>query len=218
VRELAFKVVVLALAAACGCALTDATIDPPWLRDVGTRAQRGQGRELVVVTPFADSRPDRERCGMKKNSYNSDLAKVLCTRPPRYFLSDLLETDLKASGFRIARRPAPGVAVVHGDLSQFFLEPKLGFLSTTIEADIELLLVVETPDGFVARRHFYVKGEQGTVFVSQADQQAAANRAIRLLLLDTVGAIANLLDHHPAPLASATTPVNRGAPAPGGDE
>jgi hypothetical protein len=216
---LAGKVGVLILAGGCcGCAFTDETVDAPWLREVATHSQRGQGREILIITPFGDSRPDRERCGMKKNTYNSDLGRVLCSRPPRYFLSDLLESDLRASGFSVVFRRTPGAAVVHGDLMQFFLEPKSNFFTTAIEADIGLLLVVETPDGFVARRRFYVKGEQATVFLSHGDHQAATDSAIRLLLLDTVGAIANLLDHHRPPPASATATLDPGVPAPEGDQ
>jgi hypothetical protein len=188
-----------ALAAPFGCALTDETINPPRRSEVATGSRRGGNREIVVVAPFGDSRPDSSRCGMKKNGYNVETAKVLCGTAPQYFLPDLLTQELVASGFRVFRKgPRPGAAMVHGQVVQYFVEPKYNVFSGAIEADIGLTLVVDTPDGFTARRRFYVKGEEGSLWASLEDKQTASDRAVRELLLDTVGAISNLLDAHAA--------------------
>ena len=69
-REPRANLIVL-LAAVClsGCALTNMNLQPPAHQEVTGASPVGQGREVLVVVPFADRRLTAQRCGMKKNGY-----------------------------------------------------------------------------------------------------------------------------------------------------
>jgi hypothetical protein len=188
----------LLFVAPLGCAFTNETVKPPQVEDVITRAQRGGGRTVVVAESFVDRRPDRARCGMKKNGYNVDSAKLLCAGSPDEFLPQLLAYELRAVGFRVfmssgAKVPAAD-AVISGSVQQYFIEPKLEFFGSAMEADVGLNLTVRLADGRVAERRFYAKGEEATLFNMLEDAQTAASAATRELLASAAGAVANLLD------------------------
>jgi hypothetical protein len=188
---------ILALAPA-GCAFTEETVRPPQAVDVVTRSNRGGGRTIVVADAFADRRPDRSRCGMKKNGFNSDSAKLVCKGSPDEFLPRLLASELRAAGFRVlsssgAKLPAAD-AVISGSIQQYFIEPKVNFFGTVMEADVAVTLAVRLADGRVAERKFFAKGDEPTFVNLLQDGETASAVATRELLASAAGAIANLLD------------------------
>lgn len=181
-----------------GCALTDVTVQPPPPFQVAAGSQRGQGREVVVVRPFQDARPET-RCGMKKNAYNSDTASVLCTRPAS-MIADLLAYHLSLAGFRVLRdrkAASPSAIVLTGALEQLFVEPKNNYFSVEIETDVGLKLWATTTSGLWAQRRFYVKGTEASMFVSDEDLQRSFDAGVRQLVISAVGAVADLAEHFP---------------------
>ena len=171
----------------------------------------GRGREIVLAGPLADVRLDRSRCGMKKNGYNSDTASIHCAVPPPQWLTQALADGLHAAGFVVTAAPsspAPA-AFVNGQVVQFFVEPKVGFLSFNPEADIAVTLTVSTSSGLVADRRFYWKAVHGAVAGTDDVFQAAADEATVEAVQGMVVAIAALLDRYPtagvanAPIAMA---------------
>lgn len=182
-----------------GCAFGDVNLRAPAIGLVAPGVARGNGREIVLIRPFTDRR-DQARCGMKKNGYNVDTASVHCAFAPDHLLADMLAAQLSAAGFVVLSdqaRAKPSTLIITGALQQMFVEPKLNYFTALMEADVALVLHARTPSGFTARRRFYVKGEQATVFAGEEDMQAALASGIRQLLVSAVGAVANLADSLP---------------------
>jgi hypothetical protein len=137
---------------------------------------------------------------MKKNGYNMDTADILCAEPPNQWLAALLAEELRKAGFRVAtdpRQTGPGALRLEGTLTQFFLEPDVGFLTFSPEADIELRLVATAPSGLVAERRFYGKGRETALSGLEDNFRLAADSAVRDMLARVVNAVAELVQQHP---------------------
>jgi hypothetical protein len=157
-----------------GCALTDVTVHPPAPGQVAAQSGVGRGREVVVMAPFADYRPVRDRCGMKKNGYNTDSADVHCAVQPTDWVTHALVDGLAASGFRVLVNQAGST-----------------------EADIAVTLRMSTPSGLAAERVFYFKGREPTMFGTDDTFDDAAKNATREAVAGMVAAIVQLLDRYP---------------------
>lgn len=184
------------LLATSGCALTNMTITPP-PAPVGAGLTGGKQRTIAVVVPFADDRVAGDRCGMKKNGYNMDTANVYCSEEPARFLATLLARELAASGFQVVPPTAAAAVRIEGRLVQFFVEPKVGFLTFTPEADVGVRLVATSATGLLAERDFYVKGIEESLVGTEDNFQLASNAAVRAVVKDMVAAILALLDRYP---------------------
>jgi hypothetical protein len=210
-----WRVALVALSGALGCAFTDETIRLPAKASVVTGSRRGEGREILLVGALKDTRPET-RCGMKKNGYNSDTASVLCETPPAKTIAGLLSAELANAGFVVLRDPraaGPGTIALSAVLEQAFVEPKLDYFYATFETDISLKLTAWTGSGLLAERRFYVKGQEATYWTSPADMERSFESAARQLVIGVVGAVANLADQFPAePPAPAPAPEPAVAP------
>jgi hypothetical protein len=197
------------LFAPTGCAFTDMTVQPPHPGQVLEPSSIGRGREVVIDAPFADARQTPERCGMKKNGYNTDTADVHCAVRASDWITAALIDGLSASGFHVLvnyRGAAPSSPRIDGQLVQFFVEPKLDFFTYTPEADIAVTLHVSTPSGLSADRVFYFKAGE-TRFIGTDDTfQDAVDASTKRAVSGMVGAIAQLLDRYPE-LGARPAPV-----------
>lgn len=111
------------------CAFQDVTLPPVRSDAVKTGSRRGDGRQIVVMRPFLNQRP-QPRCGMKKNGYNADKANVLCGESPEIMLGDLIVAELTRTGFDVLndrRQASPSAIVLLGAVQQTFLEQKVNF-------------------------------------------------------------------------------------------
>jgi hypothetical protein len=190
----------LAASALAGCAFGDVEVRAPSAKDVSTGSHRGAGREIALQRPFLDHRA-QDRCGMKKNGYNMDTAKVTCSQAPADTIAYLVAHELWAAGFKVLDDPAkagPSTIVLSGTVEQAFVEPKLNFSYAVLETDVSLLLTARTGAGLVAERRFFVKGEEATVTASDEDIQRSYESGLRQLVTAVVSAVANLADHVPA--------------------
>lgn len=190
---------VMASVAASGCAITTMTLYAPAHERVSSAMQVGQGREILLM-PFTDERLLVERCGMKKNSYNMDTADIRCAVPPNQWLTALLAAELRAAGFVVLSEPSqagPETLRLETWLSKFFIEAKVGAVTNSPEADLELRMVASTRTGLDAQRHFYFKGEEGAAFALESNFQAAADDAVRQMLAGVVGAVVQLVQRYP---------------------
>ena len=155
---------------------------------------------------------------MKKNGYNMDTANVFCLESPETVLPRLLAQELRAAGFNVLldrNEAAPGTPVVRGAVEQFFIEPKMNYLWSVAEADVAVVLRVELPHERVATRRFFVKGEEATFLSPDSDMYLAQNSAVHEVLLDSVGALANLIDRLPPEPPAAPAPVEPSNPMSG---
>jgi hypothetical protein len=200
----------LALSVPCaGCAFSEVTVVPPAASAAGTDPSAGRGREIVLAMPLEDQRMDRTRCGTQKNGWNMETAHVVCALPPGHWVAQALAQGLAASGFLVTTAPSDSMSSVRvsGQVMQFFIEPKLGFLTFTPEADISVHLAVSSPSGLLAERTFYFKADEVSVVGTEDNFQAAADAATQKAVHDMVQAIVSLLDRYPNLGAPRTNPV-----------
>lgn len=181
-----------------GCAFTNLTVTPP-PQPVGANLSGGKQRTVVLVAPFNDDRPVKNRCGMQKNGYNADTASVFCSAEPAQWLADLLASELRAAGFNVVAAPPSSARAVRieGRLLQFFVEPKVGVFTFTPEADVHVQLVATSASGLLAERDFYVKGTETSMVGTESNFQAASNSAVRVIVKDMVAAVLALVDRYP---------------------
>jgi hypothetical protein len=202
------------LMALSGCALTDVTIQPTTLAGAIPPTNVGRDRVVVMETPFVDGRGSPERCGMKKNGYGMDTAAIQCGVPPTDWVAGALTDGLQRAGFRVVygASPTPSTPRIQGQVTQFFVEPKLGFFTYTPEADIGVRLQVTTASGLLAQREFYFKGEEALVGFGTKDVfEDAADHATVKATREMVAAIVALLDRYPGlgePVALPPQPVS----------
>ncbi len=189
---------IVPLLALGGCAFTNLTVTPP-SQPLGSNVTGGKGRSVLVVVPFADERPVKDRCGMQKNGWNMDTASVFCSADPTQWLAELLAGELRASGFDVLSSPPKGADAVRleGRLLQFFVEPKVGVFTFSPEADIHVHLVASSPSGLLAERDFYVKGTETSLVGVESNFQAATTSAVRSVVKDMVTAVVGLMDRYP---------------------
>jgi hypothetical protein len=189
----------LVVLAGSGCALTDMSLRPPEVPEM-SRQCAGTRPLITLVTPFDDSRPQRQRCGMKKNGYNLDTANILCDGDPELYLANLLAAELDKAGFEVQRKaPSASSGGLHleGQLLQFFVEPKVGGFTFTPEADIHVKLSAASASGLKAERDFYVKWEEVSLAGTESNFQTAADKATVLIVGNMAQAVQELIQRFP---------------------
>jgi hypothetical protein len=182
------------------CAFTDIRLTLP-TKGLDDTIPGGNGRQIVVVTPFSDEREIRDRCGMQKNGYNMDTADAVCQSDPSAWIADLLADELRASGFTVideATEHRPGALRIDGSLLKIFVEPVIGFWSGSLESDLSVKLRATTETGLEAERTFFVKGWKGGQMLSTTRPYLTSlHRATQQLLEEIVGAVLELMDRYP---------------------
>jgi len=182
----------------CSCAFTPLQVDLP----TGGPASSwhvAKHREVIVVTPFRDSRVTGSRCGMKKNGYNMDTADVSCNQQPQVWVSRLLSDGLRRAGFAVKEvsnfrneRNADGGLLLQGSLVKLFSEPVLGFWSSSIETDISVKLMAKTRSGLRAQRVFFSKGTAVASLSERDAYEASIRDATDDLIKNMVGSVIEL--------------------------
>jgi hypothetical protein len=182
------------------CAFNDVPLTLPD-RGLDQTVAGGNGRQVVVVQPFADERQIRDRCGMQKNGYNMDTADAVCGVAPDAWIARLLAGELRASGFSVLEPGAmhrPGALRIEGALLKIFVEPVIGAWTGSVEADLSVRLHATTETGLEAQRTFFVKGWKGGQLASTMQPfHTALDRATQAMLDEMVRAIVELMDRHP---------------------
>ena len=192
------RFLLLPLLALSSCAFATVNVTPPKAPQ-STGLTGGKQRAVQLVVPLADARAQPNRCGMQKNGYNMDTANVVCSVAPASWLAESLATELRTAGFTVLPSAPTGATALRleGKLLQFFVEPKVGFLTFTPEADIHIRLVASSPSGLLAERDFYVKGEETSLVGAESNFQSASDGATRQILGDMVRAVIELMDRYP---------------------
>ena len=181
-----------------GCALTDVNIKPP---DSGLKIPipGGNQRQLIVIAPFADARQITDRCGVQKGGYGNETARGICQGSPPQWLAEFLARELRASGFTVlsAEDGRESALKIEGTLLKFFVEPVVGFWSTTVESDLQVKLVATSRTGLRAQRTFFAKGELTSVIWTQGIFNDSLADGVRQLLTKMVEAILELMKQYP---------------------
>jgi len=191
-------VMVLALSVSA-CAFTNVPINLP-TSGVSPNLSGGDGREVIMVIPFADERQIRERCGMQKNSFNQDTASAICSAPPAEWIANILASELKAAGFSVVMEGAiskSSAVRLQGSLLKIFVEPVIGFTTVSLETDIQVKLVATSKTGLVAERNFFVKGTKSGLAGTQSNFQNSVEDATRQIMKEVVAAIISLMNRYP---------------------
>lgn len=189
-----------------GCAFGTLNLQTPHTVPTGVSGL-GEGRPIAVVVPFDDERRIRNRCGMKKNSYNMDTADVVCTEHPPRWLAERLVAALREADFEVTEiRPsaAPDHVAVEGTLLTLFIEPRIGFWVVGLETDIYARLNVTSPNGLDAERTFFVKSEEQAIAGVEGAYRQSFVHASDQILRDMVVAIGQLLDEYDDSLREET--------------
>lgn len=185
---------------ASGCAFTDVPLTMP-TKGAPDTVPGGRGRQIVLVQPFIDERPTKDRCGMQKNGYNMDTADAKCQEDPAAWMARYLGDELRASGFSVLRPEdahREGALRLEGALLQLFVEPVIGFWSGSLETDLSVRLVATTATGLRAERVFFVKGVKKGVLASTLNPyHTSLNRAAQDAAVAMVRALIELLDRYP---------------------
>jgi len=185
------------LTSACAFSNIDLTLPTRGLEKPVTG---GNGRQVVVVTPFKDEREIKWRCGMQTNGYDMDTADAICQGDPNAWIAQLLANELRTTGFTVLSADAPhhpGALRVEGSLAKLFVEPIHGFWTGSLEADLFLRLRVSSETGLEADRGFFVKGWRGTAWSSTSPYEIALDRATQQALEEMVRAVVELMDKYP---------------------
>lgn len=204
-------IVILAVALS-GCAFKDVNMVLPTEGIKANLTQSGNGREVIVVVPFADDRQIRNRCGMQKNGYNMDTANAICTTDPALWIASLLAKELRAAGFSVVEADSPhreSALRIEGVLLKIFVEPLIGMWTGSHEADLHVKLIATSSNGLRAERNFFTKGRQGGAVISITPLfELALSHATREILSEMVEAIRSLMDRYPE-LGSRPTGAER---------
>lgn len=191
--------VVIFVVAVSGCALVDVNVKPPG-SGLKTPIPGGNQRQIVVAVPFTDARDIKDRCGVQKGGYGDETAKAVCQGDPAQWLADLLANELRASGFTVLRSPEgarDSALKVDGVLMKIFVEPVVGFWTTTVESDFAVKLVATSRTGLEAERKFFAKGEITSVIWPQGIFNDSVENGVRSLLARMVNAIIELMNRYP---------------------
>ena len=187
------------LSAVSGCALADVNVKPP---EAGLEQPipGGNQRQVIVTIPFQDARQSASRCGVQKGGWGNETAQAVCQGNPTQWIAEFLARELRASGFIVltSEQGARDTALkVEGVLVKIFVEPVVGFWSTTVESDLNVKLVATTKTGLQAERMFFAKGEKTSVIWPQGIFNDSVERGSRDLLTKMVEAILELLKRYP---------------------
>lgn len=187
----------LALGGVSGCAFTDVPVTLPTAMSTGLSG--GDGRQVVVLTPFKDERATPNRCGIQKNSYNAETASAICSADPAKWMGEMLAAQLTAAGFAVVQRDAakPAALAINGTLMTFFVEPVIGFSSITLETDIRAKLVVSSTSGLVAERTFFTKAVTSALVARAGNFQTSVDEATQTIVKDMVAAVISLANRYP---------------------
>jgi hypothetical protein len=193
------RLLAVVLLACSGCALVDVNVKAPE-SGLERPIPGGNQRQVIVAVPFQDTRPIPSRCGVQRGGYGNETANAVCQGNPAEWLAALLAHELAASGFTVLRSEDGARATalkVEGVLLKFFVEPVVGFWSTTVESDVNVRLVATSRTGLQAERTFYVKGENTSVIWTQGIFNDSVAEGTRALLSQMVQAILELMKRYP---------------------
>jgi hypothetical protein len=182
-----------------GCALVNVNVKPPE-SGLETPIPGGNQRQIIVTIPFQDARQSMSRCGVQKGGYGNETADAVCQGNPADWIATLLARELEASGFTVlaSEEGARDSALkIEGILLKIFVEPVVGFWSTTVESDFNVKLVATSKTGVHAERTFFSKGELTSIIWPQGIFNDSVRRGTRDLLSKMVQAILELMKRYP---------------------
>ena len=185
--------------AVSGCALAEVNVKPP---EAGLEKPipGGNQRQVIVAIPFQEARQSTSRCGVQKGGYGNETAQAVCQGNPTQWIAEFLARELRASGFTVlpSEQGARDSALkVEGVLLKIFVEPVVGFWSTTVESDLNVKLVATSKTGLQAERTFFAKGEKTSIIWPQGIFNDSVERGSRDLLTKMVEAILELMKRYP---------------------
>jgi hypothetical protein len=188
-----------------GCAFTDGHVklDPI---PTASAAHGGGGRELVVF-PATDTRTEHARCGVKRNTYGSETADVLCTPEPSAWLSELVLRGLDRAKFKIVTTQTAQSADplrIRLRLAHLFIDQIPGMMTVTLHTDVNVVVSVESKAGLVAERSFLVQTDTEVAAVLDRGLKDAMDQATARLVDRIVDAVLVLSKRYPSSEAAAT--------------
>jgi uncharacterized lipoprotein YajG len=109
-----------------GCAFTKATLNVGYTDANATRGPLSSvAPRRVEVGPFADTRPETERIGYKRNMYGSKTADIVTAKPVPDIVKDALVAEFRKNGHEVAA--AERDLVISGDVTTFWFDFQVNF-------------------------------------------------------------------------------------------
>jgi hypothetical protein len=186
-----------------GCA---STVTVVLAHDGRSGLSGGEGRKLILVTPFDDARPRGGSCGVQAGAFGADGPNILCDRDPAPFVASAFAAELERAGFAVAQvdriAATPDAPVIRGSLDQLYLQTTGGFSHFVMEADLHVRLELEAPGGLRAKRSFFAKGNRGVGGTAGAAAQESTNDAVDRVVRNMTAAVLSLTNQYPELAAS----------------
>lgn len=194
-----------------GCAFTDGHVklDPI---PTASAAHGGAAREVVVFPP-TDTRSEQARCGVKRNTYGSETADVLCTPEPSQWLGELVLRGLDRAKFKVVTTQTAHSADplrIRLRLAHLFIDQIPGMMTVTLHTDINVVVSVDSNAGLVAERSFLVQTDTNVLGVVDKGLQAAMDEATARLADRIVDAVLVLSKRYPSTDAAAAAAAASG--------
>ena len=189
----------LVVLACSGCALAEVHVKAPE-SGLETPIPGGSQRQVIVAIPFRDARQMTNRCGVQKGGYGNETATAVCQGDPAEWIATLLARELQAAGFTVLPSEAGArdtALKVDGVLLKIFVEPVVGFWSTTVESDFNVKLIATSKTGLQAERTFFAKGEKTSIIWPQGIFNDSVAHGSRDLVSKMVHAILELMKRYP---------------------
>ncbi len=196
----------LLLLAPSGCAFTNGHVRLDAVSKES--AATGGGDREVIVFPAVDERTDAARCGVKRNTYGSETADVLCTPEPSQWLSELILRALDRAKFKVVTTLTARTADplrIHLRLERLFIDQIPGMWTVTLNTDVHVLVSADTATGLIAERSFFVQAKADVGGVTDKGLQASMDQATQQLADHFVDAVLALSRRYPSQRALART-------------
>jgi len=177
-----------------GCALTTESVDIKYISQSNI-VSIPDAKQVTINVRVHDIRLDKSKISSKKNGYGMETAPILANDKVEVTVTHAIEKELISRGFRLSSN-----AQVHinADISQFYADHKMGFLSGDTIADFDMITVVQTNTGQqVYSKRIKVQGIEKDIQLMDGENAALAlNLALKSgikMLFDDSRFIASLM-------------------------
>lgn len=157
-----------------GCAFTTESVDIKYDPQQNVKSIPS-AKQVTIDVRVRDSRIDKSKVSSKKNGYGIETAPILANQKPEITVSHAIEQELTLRGFRISQ---DAQIDINAEISQFYNEHKLGFLSGDAIADFDMIVKVNSRTG----QELYFKRIKTQGIEADTQLMSAENAALALNL------------------------------------
>jgi len=129
------------------CAFIDNEVQLEYQSVAGLTPNPNNAR-IIFLSLIEDSRPDKSRLGVIRNTYGMETAKVLSNDDARIWVSNTLKGNFEQAGYTVravdgAFVPSADQFHLSGELSKAYSDPQMGFFTITMRGDVQATMQAE---------------------------------------------------------------------------